>query len=83
MDNLNTAVGVRKGFNELCSIVVDDRSSRNAMDLEEWVMLTLQQQKYGEPTRNGTENTGNENRIHDSETSLERNAQVVDAFIEL
>jgi hypothetical protein len=36
-------------FNELCSIVVEDKSSCNAMDSEEWVMLTLRQQKYGEP----------------------------------
>ena len=70
-------------FNELCSIVVEDRSSRDAMDSEEWVMLTLRQQKYGEPAQNNTENTDNENRIHDSETSLERTAQVVNAFIEL
>ena len=52
------------------------------MDSEEWVMLTLRQQKYGEPAQNNTENTDNENRIHDSETSLERNMQVVNAFIE-
>ena len=70
-------------FNELCSIVVENRSSCNAMDSEEWVMLTLQQQKDGEPAQNGTGNTDNENRIHDSETSLERNVQVVNAFIEL
>ena len=70
-------------FNELCSIVVEDRSSCNAMDSEEWVMLTLRQQKYGEPAQNGTGNTDNENQIHDSETSLERNVQVVNAFIEL
>jgi hypothetical protein len=70
-------------FNELCSIVVEDRSSRNAMDSEEWVMLTLRQQRYGEPAQNNTENSDDENRIHDSETSLERNAQVVNAFIEL
>ena len=53
------------------------------MDSEEWVMLTLRQHKYGEPAQNGTGNTDNENRIHDSETSLERNAEVVNAFIEL
>ena len=53
------------------------------MDSELWVMLTLRQQKYGEPAQNNTENTDNENRIHDSETSLERNVQVVNAFIEL
>ena len=70
-------------FNELCSIVVEDRSSRNAMDSEEWVMLPLQQQKYGDPAQNNTENTDDENRIHDSETSLERTAQVVNAFIKL
>ena len=71
-------------FNELCSIVLEDRSSHNAMDAEEWVMLTLPQQKYGEPAQNGKVNTDNENRIHDSETSLERNVQVVNnAFIEL
>ena len=69
-------------FNELCSIVVEDRSSCNAMDSEEWVMLTLRQQKYGEPVQNGTGNTDNENQIHDSETSLERNAQAVNEFIE-
>ena len=51
------------------------------MDAEEWVMLTLRQQKYGEPAQNGTGNTDNQNLIHDSETSLERNAQVVNAFI--
>ena len=67
-------------FNELCSIVVEDRSSHNAMDSEEWVVLTLQQQKYGEPAQNGTGNTDNENWIHDSETSLERNAQIVNAM---
>ena len=70
-------------FNELCSIVVEDRSSHNVMDSEEWVMLTLRQQKYGEPAQNNTENIDNENWIHDSETSLERNVQVVNAFIEL
>ena len=71
-------------FNELCRIVVEDRSSCNAMDSEEWVMLTLWQQKYGEPAQNDTRNTDNEKQIHhDSETSLERNAQVVNAFIEL
>ena len=70
-------------FNELCSIVVEDRSSRNAMDSEEWVMLTMRQQKYGEPAQNNTENTDDENRIQDSESSLERNALVVNAFIEL
>ena len=59
-------------FNEICSIVVEDRSSCNGMDSEEWVMLTLRQQMYGEPAQNGTGNTNNENRIHDSETSLER-----------
>ena len=59
-------------FNELFSIVVEDRSSRNAMDSEEWVMLTLHQQKYGEPAQIGTGNTDNENPTHDSETSLER-----------
>jgi hypothetical protein len=53
------------------------------MDSEEWVMLTLRQQKYGEPAQNNTENTDDENQIHDSETSLERNAQVANAFIEL
>ena len=53
------------------------------MDSEEWVMLTLQQQKCGEPAQNGTGNTDNENQIHDSETSLERNARVVNTFIEL
>ena len=67
-------------FNELCSIVVEDRSSHNAMDSEEWVVLTLQQQKYGEPAQNGTGNTDNENWIHDSETSMERNAQIVNAM---
>ena len=70
-------------FNELCSIVAEDRSSRNVMDSEEWVMLTLRQQKYGEPAQNNTENIDNENWIHDSETSLERNVQVVNAFVEL
>ena len=71
-------------FNELCSIVVEDRSSHNAMDSEEWVVvLTLRQQKYGEPAQNNTENTDDKDRIHDSESSLERNAQVVNAFIEL
>ena len=54
------------------------------MDSEEWAMLTLRQQKYGEPAQNNTdENTDNENQIHDSETSLERTALVVNAFIEL
>ena len=86
MDALNTAVGVRKvsfGSMSFCSIVVEDRSSRDAMDSEEWVMLILRQQKYGEPAQNNTENTDDENRIHDSETSLERTVQVVIAFIEL
>ena len=70
-------------FNELCIIAVEDRSSCNLMDSEEWVMLTLWQQKCGELAQNGTGNTDNENRIHDLETSLERNAQVVNTFIEL
>ena len=70
-------------FNEVCSIVVKGRNSRNAMDSEEWVMLTLREQRYGEPAQNNTENTDDENRIHGSETSLERNAQVVNAFIKL
>jgi hypothetical protein len=34
-------------FNELCSIVVENRSSCNAMDSEEWVMQTMRQQQYG------------------------------------
>ena len=70
-------------FNELCSIVVEDRSSRNAMDSEQWVMLTMRQQIYGEPAQNNTENTDDENRIQDSESSLERTALVLNAFIEL
>ena len=70
-------------FNEVCSIVVEGRNSRNAMDSEEWVMLTLREQRYGEPAQNNTENADDENRIHGSKTSLERNAQVVNAFIEL
>ena len=41
-------------FNELCTIVVEDRNScNNAMDAEEWVMLTLWQHKYGDPAQNG------------------------------
>ena len=45
---------------------------------------TQRQQKHGEqPAQNGTGNTDNENRVHDSETSLERNVQVVIALIEL
>ena len=70
-------------FNELCSIVVEDRSSRNAMDAEEEVMLSLRRQKYGEEAVNGVGNTNEQQSIAGSERSLERNIERVNAFIEL
>jgi len=70
-------------FNELCMTVVHDRQSRNAKASEEWVMQTLRRRKYGDPAETNTESTDNDNRIHDSETTLERHPQVVRAFIEL
>ena len=63
--------------------VVSDRQSRNAKASEEWVMKTLRRRKYGDPAETNTESTDNDNRIHDSETTLERHPQVVRAFIEL
>jgi hypothetical protein len=60
-------------FNELCSLVVEDRSSRNAMDAEEQVMLSLRRPKYGEAAVNAVGNANDE----------QRNAEIFNAFIEL
>ena len=60
-------------FNELCSLVVEDGSSRNAMVAEEQVMLSLRQPKYGEAAVNAVGNANDE----------QRNAEIFHAFIEL
>jgi hypothetical protein len=70
-------------FNELCSLVEEDRSSRNAREAEEQVMLSLQRQRYGEQPQNGAVNRNDQQSIIDSEKSLERNVEIVNAYIEL
>jgi hypothetical protein len=70
-------------FNELCSLVEEDRRSRNAREAEEQVMLSLRQQRFGEQSRNGVENRNDQQSIIDSERSLERNVEIVNAYIEL
>ena len=70
-------------FNELCSLVEEDRSSRNASEAEEQVMLSLRQQRFGEQSPNGVVNRNDQQSIIDSERSLERNVEIVNAYIEL
>ena len=70
-------------FNKLCSLVEEDRSSRNASEAEEQVMLSLRQQRFGEQSPNGVVNRNDQQCIIDSERSLERNVEIVNAYIEL
>jgi hypothetical protein len=68
-------------FNELCQTIVEDRSSRNAKEAEDQVMLSLRRQRFGEQEQNSSVN--DRQSIVDSERSLERNVEIVNAFIEL
>ena len=71
-------------FNELCSLVEADRSSRNAREAEEQVMLSLRRTRFGEqPSQNGEANMNDQQTIMDLERTLERNVGIVNAFIEL
>lgn len=66
-------------FNELCKMVQEDRASRNAREAEEQLLASLRRQAGQEAERS------NEREIDysDSQRSLERNPQVVNAFIEM
>ena len=71
-------------FNELCSLVEADRSSRNVREAEEQVMLSLRRTRFGEqPSQNGEANMNDQQTIMDLERTLERNVGIVNAFIEL
>ncbi|KAI2507426.1 hypothetical protein MHU86_7039 [Fragilaria crotonensis] len=70
-------------FNQLCQTVVEDRCSRNAKEAEDQVMQSLRQQRFGEQDQNSAMNGNDRQSIVDSERSLERNVEIVNAFIEL
>ena len=70
-------------FNQLCQTVVEDRCCRNAKEAEDQVMQSLRQQRFGEQDQNSLMNGNDRQSIVDSERSLERNVEIVNAFIEL
>ena len=70
-------------FNKLCSLVEEDRSSRNESEAEEQVMLSLRQQQFGEQSPSGVVNRNDQQCISDSARCLERDMEIVNAYIEL
>ena len=70
-------------FNQLCHTIVEDRSSQNTKEAEDHVMQSLRSQRFGEQEQNSGVDRNDWQSIVDSERSLERNVEIVKAFIEM